>query len=863
MSSYNLKGTLGLNADITIGNIHGGQGLSANLGAAGQALKGVTGAAYSTYRGINSLYLTMDRISKMVGRLIKPLDDLTSVVSRTKAAFKDVGKEYSTTQIMANSRLAANQAYTNLNTMGSMIARLGFVKPELGLGGATGIASTIMKSGYLGGTQPQELRSTVLQLLQGIGSNQLGGDELRSLRENAPGLVKYLSAGLRKLAQENPELYGNFENANAGNIKQLGEQKLLTSDVVIKALNEIKDVVDRDFKTLTPTMEMSKEVIGNEIMNTLFDNGFADFLNPVKDLITDVGSYIQQDGNMITSTIQHASSILEHILYSVRPILDAAGTIVSLLATALDNPIGSWAINTAMARGILGAANNAIFGKRKVADELSDSASGVLKTVTFNNGNFQSAYFANTNLGSILSAALGGVTGSRRRTHISPEFFDNGLTGLPYNDYRLEQHRQLGLPMGGFVGPYSTDPISNRELNTTRYGYHPSETPLLSGPTRLGLPGIDMYGNRVGFGESDIIDAEFREVSTNQLAVAENMQADTSGNLKNTSKIGGDTGQIKGGVAQTVSGIFSLINIASAILGAIGALAGAIAANTAALKSYGSSSSNTLDAIEKANSFIGSGITDKSITKEAAQALQQSMTPSTLKDIFDYAKISEAEAKTIASGFGFSAFKGTSGYVIGKLPGYDTLDFKSTIDRAILEGGINGNVQNGLNYGAYVKNAGGVNVLSYDEWNANKNFSNTEQGRFLSTLRSTILSPEKVNGYIDFLRQNERQQLFDTLDQISANTGAAAASAGSMDSQMKNSDFKQLIDYMANVTQWYANKNMVGANQVHIGNVTVDVRTGAATVEGVWEDTAKAIETAIENNVYIVDNTISPFAPVH
>ena len=82
------------------------------------------------------------------------------------------------------------------------------------------VTELVNKATVAGGSGDQERRSTILQLSQALASGELMGEELRSLRENAPLL-------LRAIADE-------FQ-VPIGALKELGAQGKLTSERILES----------------------------------------------------------------------------------------------------------------------------------------------------------------------------------------------------------------------------------------------------------------------------------------------------------------------------------------------------------------------------------------------------------------------------------------------------------------------------------------------------------------------------------------------------------------------------------------------------------------------------------------------------
>lgn len=88
---------------------------------------------------------------------------------------------------------------------------------------------TFNKTMMISGTSGQENKAVMLQLAQGMGSNRLGGDEFRSIAEQAPMFKYMLAKGL---------------SVNPGALKQMGAEGKLTADTIMQAMKNVQDLVD-------------------------------------------------------------------------------------------------------------------------------------------------------------------------------------------------------------------------------------------------------------------------------------------------------------------------------------------------------------------------------------------------------------------------------------------------------------------------------------------------------------------------------------------------------------------------------------------------------------------------------------------
>ena len=100
----------------------------------------------------------------------------------------------------------------------------------------------IMAKTYtLGGASAAEQSSSMYQLVQALGSGNLSGDELRSVREGAP------------LAYQAIEEFAQGVLHSEESLKDLGSQGLITSDIVVGAILDMEGQVDESFQHINLT----------------------------------------------------------------------------------------------------------------------------------------------------------------------------------------------------------------------------------------------------------------------------------------------------------------------------------------------------------------------------------------------------------------------------------------------------------------------------------------------------------------------------------------------------------------------------------------------------------------------------------
>lgn len=123
----------------------------------------------------------------------------------------------------------------------SRFARAGGIlgKSQEDVAKATEVANKAFKAG---GAAASEQRAAILQLSQGLQSGFLAGDELRSVRENAPLVAEAIA-----------DVFG----VTIGQLKAIGAEGKITSDIVFDALVEGAEKIERQYDVTTRTISDS------------------------------------------------------------------------------------------------------------------------------------------------------------------------------------------------------------------------------------------------------------------------------------------------------------------------------------------------------------------------------------------------------------------------------------------------------------------------------------------------------------------------------------------------------------------------------------------------------------------------------
>lgn len=161
----------------------------------------------------------------VVGMAGRSLEDVRKIADDSRAGFNDTVQLYS--RLLRSAGDVANSE--------NEVAR------------ATEIVNRAFKAG---GAAASEMSAGVLQLSQGLASGLLQGDELRSVRENAPLLADAIA---------------DYFGTTIGGLKKLGAEGELTSDKIFKAILSAGSKVDRAFATTNATIADSVTRVQNAL----------------------------------------------------------------------------------------------------------------------------------------------------------------------------------------------------------------------------------------------------------------------------------------------------------------------------------------------------------------------------------------------------------------------------------------------------------------------------------------------------------------------------------------------------------------------------------------------------------------------
>lgn len=248
-----------------------------------------------------------------INGLMSANDAVTSDVA--KIGLFNYDKNMSNAQAYGMAYIAAQNSRSDLSDTTTLINRImmsGVYGQEAGsLGSATRMAETINKALVVGGSTAEENKRALIQLSQGLSSGVLQGDELRSIRKQDLYLASVLAEGLNKIDDR-------FIGTTVGDLKELGAQGELTSDVVIRALEAMQDQVDATFADKAPrTWAQGLTSIQDtvKVVTAYFQSMEGGPLSKISELVWTIADYLKStDGLRLMSCIANMLTFIGNVM---------------------------------------------------------------------------------------------------------------------------------------------------------------------------------------------------------------------------------------------------------------------------------------------------------------------------------------------------------------------------------------------------------------------------------------------------------------------------------------------------------------------------------------------------------------------
>lgn len=316
--------------------------------------------------------------------IIQYADAWTEAGNKIGAAAQSAGVQ---ARSLSQLKDGANEARTAFSDYVDLYARLirsasGVAQSEQEIAAATSIVSKAFKAG---GASAQEQAAGILQLGQALGSGVLQGDELRSLRENAPILAQAIA--------------NEFQTTIAG-LKDLGAEGKLTSERVFKAILNAQKPIEAQFAATNATIADSFTRLSNEFTAYI---GIADRSNGASAKLVEALGFLSDNFDQTADAVVAFSAVLigaftgRAIAGAVVGLGQAVASLAAFLAALRTGAVTAAAFSASLGPiGLLaGAAAAAIFLMRDASTDAERAAKAHGEAVNELNFQIENLDYAN------------------------------------------------------------------------------------------------------------------------------------------------------------------------------------------------------------------------------------------------------------------------------------------------------------------------------------------------------------------------------------------------------------------------------------------------------------------------------------
>lgn len=220
-------------------------------------VKGVGDAAKKTATSLSDagrairLFRTLviaSGLEKFVSNIVTTTDALTNLQAKIRVVSDS---QTEANYVFSQVRDVANRTYSAISDVATVYSRTARSVKDMGVTTSATLRFTenLNKAVAIGGSTSIEASQAMIQLSQGLASGALKGDELRSVLEQLPVVSKIIASSMGK---------------SVGDLRKLGEQGKLTTEVVFNAISSATRKVDEDFEKLPITFEKGWTVFKNE-----------------------------------------------------------------------------------------------------------------------------------------------------------------------------------------------------------------------------------------------------------------------------------------------------------------------------------------------------------------------------------------------------------------------------------------------------------------------------------------------------------------------------------------------------------------------------------------------------------------------
>jgi len=257
-------------------------GITKKAGQTDRALKKTSGSL----RKVGRTGLTTGRVLGGIGaflvakKVVQYADAWTQLNNRLKLVTKGQDELNAVTEEVFQ---IAQRTRSGLESTADLYARIARSSDTLGLSqnDLLGVTESVAQAITISGTAADSANAAIIQLGQGLASGTLRGDELRSVLEQTPRLARAIADGM---------------DLPIGALREMGKQGKLTGAAVVKALQDQKEVLEKEFAQTSATVAQSFVILENAVIKSV--GAFSDASGAAggfAGIIIDLAEFIEKD----------------------------------------------------------------------------------------------------------------------------------------------------------------------------------------------------------------------------------------------------------------------------------------------------------------------------------------------------------------------------------------------------------------------------------------------------------------------------------------------------------------------------------------------------------------------------------------
>lgn len=281
------------------------------------------GASADRLRNLIRRTFTFTAIALGVRQLVNLTDTFTNLQNRLRVVTKGTATLAVVTDELFE---AANRTRSSFRGTAELFTRVSLATREMGISQRQAIQFTesVNKAILLSGASAREANAGLIQLSQGLASNTLRGDELRSVLEQLPVVADVIAKSM---------------GITRGELREMGQEGKISAAIVLQAFKEARLELDERFKKVIPTIGQSFEVFKNNLVRFIGElNTSVGVAGGLSKAILFLAENMETLGR-----VAGAVGITLAVTFTRKGVLVAAAGIRTLTAAMLANPFLAFA----------------------------------------------------------------------------------------------------------------------------------------------------------------------------------------------------------------------------------------------------------------------------------------------------------------------------------------------------------------------------------------------------------------------------------------------------------------------------------------------------------------------------------------